>query len=420
MGMFKNLNFGEIINQSINSQNSLKNDSEKNTLTNVTSATSSIGKAMSSIFGSVSEKSGTDIDMKNIEKTMVEITQEKERTNSMKKIVISSNCVACGACSMMTEYIKENPNGTVCPNGAGIVPHNEVDAFQEVINACPVKAILLENAGLVHKTGKEGLIELKQLIQSEFNGYKVPMPNPEKYKFVKTNYNVPTPWGTNERRYEYKSDSKAEDAGFQNFDRIMYSQRKPLIQQVLVQYKTSVLTQFTEYNKEPGNYYYDINASVSSRLQEFVAEAQALSNNKLSLPSDFAVCDFEPIFGTKGDKFDREMYVYQIKHLEEIWVTDNIINELEPLSWFRTYVNTDDMTIYDGKRDKDMYCYDLREVTNELAKWILNETEYILNSYDGMKRILEDNLSSVFKEMEKGINSKIQTLIQAIDKVISK
>lgn len=404
---------GVIINNSINLQNSLKNEDKEETLKNLNST-------LSSILRRVSEQSGTAIDIKNIEKTIVQPSHEKERTNSMKKVVISSNCVACGACAMMTKYIKENPNGTVSPMGAGIVPHNELDRFQKVIDACPVKAILLEDAGLVNKIGKEGLIELKQLIQTEFNGYKVATIIPEKYKFIKTNYKVPTPWGTNEKRYEYKSDSRAEEAGLQDFNRIMYSQRKALIQQVLVQYKTGVLAQFTEYNKEPGNCYYDINASISSRLEELAAAAQSLSNNKISLPTNFSVCDFEPIFGTKGDKFDREMYVYQIKHLEEIWITDNIMNELEPLSWFSTYVNTDDITIYDGKRYKDMYCYDLREVTNELAKWILNETEYILNSYDGMKRILEDNLSSVFTQMDKGINGKIQTLIQAIDKELAK
>lgn len=352
------------------------------------------------------------------EKTIVKITQEKERTNSMKKIVVSSNCVACGACSMMTEYIIENSNGTVSPNGAGVVPPDKLEAFQEVIDVCPVKAISLNNAGLVHKTGKEGLFELKQLIQSEFNGYKIPMPNSESYKFNKTNYHVPTPWGSNERRYEYKNYDKAEEAGFREFDRIMYRQRKTLIQQVLVQYKTKALLDFTEYVDESGNYYYDINKSISRRLEEFVAQAQILSNNKLTLPPNFTECDFKPVFGTKGDKFDRERYVYPIKHLEEIDIVDRIMAELEPLSWFKVYVNTADTQTYDGKKFKDMYCYDLREVTNELAKWILNETEYILNYYDGIQGILEDNLPSVLKEMGKGINNKIQMLLEAIDRVM--
>ncbi|WML32648.1 hypothetical protein [Clostridium sp. OS1-26] len=44
-------------------------------------------------------------------------------------------------------------------------------------------------------------------------------------------------------------------------------------------------------------------------MQEFVAEAQALLNNKLGLPSDFAVCDFGLIFETKGENLiERCMY----------------------------------------------------------------------------------------------------------------
>ncbi|MGE4284710.1 MAG: ferredoxin [Clostridia bacterium] len=383
MGIFENLNEG---------------------LMNVVSATS-LGK----LSASVTENAADDIERK---------IQRNKKGDLVKKIAISSNCAACGACAMMTGYIKENPDGTVSPNGAGIVPSDELEAFQQVINTCPVKAISLENTGLVYKIGKEGLLELKQLIQSEFNNYKIHMPESENYKFIKANYHVQTPWGSREMRYEYKSSNKAEDAGLEEFDRIMYSQRRVLIQQILVQYKTSVLAAFTEYIKEAGNYYYDINTTISSRLQEFVAEAQALSNGKLDLSSDFAVCDFEPVFGRPGDKFDREANVYQIKHLEEIWVTDSIMKELEPLSWFRTYVNVDDTEIYDGKREKDMYCYNLREVTSELEKWILNETEYVLNSWDGIKTILEDNISVVLKEVEKGINTKIQTLLQAIDSVI--
>lgn len=339
-----------------------------------------------------------------------------EKTDSMKKVTITSECVACGVCSTMTKYIKENSDGTASPNGAGIIPNDEVKDFQAVIDICPVKAITLEKAGLVNKSGKDGLIELKTLIQSKYTNYKISRPKPEKYKFIKSSYRVPVPSGAGERRYEYKSDSRAENAGLREFDRIMYSQRKPLIQQLLVQYKAKMLYQYTEYVEEEGMYYYDINKKIEAVLQEFIAQANSLCENKIDLSDNFAKCEFKPILGIQGDKFNKELYVYQIKHVEEIWITDNIISELESLAWFDTWVNTDYM---ENSRGKDMYCYELREVTEKFANQILDETANIVNAFDGMQQILEQNLTNILKEMEKGINARFQILIDAIDKAIS-
>jgi len=69
-------------------------------------------------------------------------------------------------------------------------------------------------------------------------------------------------------------------------------------------------------------------------------------------------------------------------------------------------------------RGKDIYCYDLAEVKEKFAKQIISETAYVLNSFDGMKRILEQNLSSVLEDIEKGINEKFKILIDEIDKII--
>lgn len=335
----------------------------------------------------------------------------------MKKIVISSNCVACAACVTMTEHIRETADGTVVTSGSGIVPDNKLNSFKEVIDICPVKAISLVDTRLTNKTGKKGLAELKKIIHSEFDNYKVSMPSAESYKFIKEDYKVPRPYCPKERCYDYKTYKKAEAEGLQEFNRLMYSNRKTLIQQILIQYKTNSLSKYIEDENKPGNYYYDINTSVSKRLEEFVAEAKFLSNGTINLPSNFTKCEFKPVFGREGNKFDREVNIFRLRQLEEMWFTDRIMNELEPLRWYDSFIDSEDIEIYDGKKERDMHCFDLESVTSTFAKHILDEVAYVLNSYDGIKDLLECELSYIFKDIEKGVNDKIQLLLREIDKI---
>lgn len=374
------------------------------------------------------------IETENKEETLEVKENKKENTNmenvndkneieksssQIRKLKITSECVACGACTILSEYISENTDGTIYAKNDVIIKEKDLKNIEEVIQSCPVKAIQVENSGISNKSGKEGLLELKNILESEFNNYKFEKPSYDSYKFDKNLYSVPTAYGSNERRYSYKSDSKAISEGLREFDRIMYSQRRALVQQLLVQYKNNTLRKFTEYIKEPGNYYYDILSKVNNRIKEFIEEAKVLSNNKINFPEGFEEKEIEPVFGIKGDKFNREVFVYPLKHLEEMWIVDNIVNELDPLYEHEIYINTDDMEIYNGRKEVDMYCYDLREVTNYLAKWILYETESAVNSYDGMREFIEQISTQILVPMEKQLSEKVKILSDSIDKVIS-
>lgn len=332
----------------------------------------------------------------------------------MKKICINSKCVCCGTCASMSKYIKENDDGTVCVVNSGMISDNEISDFNEIIKLCPVNAISLKDAGNTNKTGIEGLKEIREKIQKEFDNYKIELPS-YTYEFKAKDYFIPIPYSSNQHKYEYKSDSKATAAGLKEFDRIMYSQRKALIQQVLVQYKTALLSNFTEYVEEDGNFYYDINKKLLNKLSEYITEINNISQEPLKIPSDYLSKKVMPQFGIKGDKIDRELFVYQIRNLEKLDLVDTIVNDIPGLYDYELYVNTDDMEDYRGKY---MYSYDLLEVCEELSNDIRSNISIEINSE--IRDIVEGNLKTVIKKMEQDIKNKINELIISIDKIIKK
>ena len=61
----------------------------------------------------------------------------------MKKVSISKECVKCGICAQMTSKLKEKADGSIEVVGNGFVSDNEMNSFKQVLESCPVNAILL-------------------------------------------------------------------------------------------------------------------------------------------------------------------------------------------------------------------------------------------------------------------------------------
>lgn len=333
----------------------------------------------------------------------------------MKKLIVSENCVSCGMCVFATDLLKEDTSGKAVPVELGIVSEDKIAKIQEVIDSCPVKAISMVNTGIVKSLGKQGLNELKKIIEDKLGNYKVEFPDSKYYEFNKSEFSTPTAHASGEYGYEYKSDEKAERAGLREFDRIMYSQRKAIIQQLLVEYKNKKLHKYSYYEKEKGNFYHDVNQNIEKMLKEFLAEAQVLSGNKLILPKEFDTFEVIPQMGISGDKVNKELYVYQLRHIEELWFTQNIMNELESLSWYDTYIDTDDM---EDHRGKYVYCYkNISNVCSLFGKHILDEFSYVLNGLDGVRKIMELPINKFCEEVSNNVKVKSDILIKAIENV---
>lgn len=340
--------------------------------------------------------------------------------NTVNKIHINTDCIGCGTCALLSKYIKENADGSVSPIGSGIVNNEDIVDFEKVIMKCPTQALTLVDGRITNREGIEGIMELRKLLISNYSNYKIPHPDPNQYRFLKEEYKIAAPIGRREWRYDYTSEKNAMSAGLQEFDRIMYSQLKVLVQQVLVQYKAKYIQRYTEYVEEEGNYYFDIKENISTVLHKFIIELNELTNGEACFSKNFNICNEKPNFGLPGNKISREMNVYQLNHLEESWILEHIIREIEPLSWFDVYINTDNIIKYDKNKEKYMYSYDLREAIEVLSSQILNEVEFVLNSYDGMKEIIPSNIKNTTSEMEKEINEKFESILKSIDDYLNK
>lgn len=349
---------------------------------------------------------------RNLQIEVMEEEEAKNYTESLKKIVIkSSRCVSCGLCSEMCKLIGESADGKAIVKGSGIVDSNDMEEIEMVISSCPEEAISLRNAGIVRSEGQQGINELKNIIINEFKDYKVNMPAREYYRFNCDSFYIEIPRSNRANLFDYSSYKSAMREGLREFDRIMYSNKRTLIQKLLVEYKTRCLDPFMYDYDDESNYYYQARKEISKRLEVFVAQAESLLGRKLSLEDDFCEIKARPIFGTDGSSISREGYVYQLRHLEEVWVLDKIANQIEPLSWFDTYIDTNDIEDYKGN---DKYSFSVNDAVDELRSQILNETFSVLNDSDGVTDILESNFSRITKAMDEEINSKISELLKQI------
>ncbi|SHJ86537.1 hypothetical protein SAMN02745751_03578 [Dethiosulfatibacter aminovorans DSM 17477] len=95
----------------------------------------------------------------------------------------------------------------------------------------------------------------------------------------------------------------------------------------------------------------------------------------ISLPGKFRYREhnyIDPEFGYDGD-----FNIGRIKELEDLDYTGSITNELEPLDWFDSWINTD---YREDSRGKDYYCFEaLDEVSKKFGDQIMNECAYVLN-----------------------------------------
>jgi len=326
----------------------------------------------------------------------------------VKNIKVSDKCVACGTCTLMTELLLENANGTVIPAKSGKIADDSVKEFMEVIESCPVGAISLEEAGLVKSQGKQGLLELKELIKKELANYSVPRPT--YYRFDGNVSSIPYNSPSGQGRYDYKSDSKATRAGLNEFNRVMYSQRRAIIQQVLAEYEITALKRFAYYEEKEGNYYFGVNKKVSFLIDQLVEEVKEKTSNKIVIPLNFEKIDIGPDHG-----FKEEFYIYQLCNVETVFV-DEIASQLDPLSEYSVYVNTDDIEDYKGR---DIYCYQLNEVIETFRKDVLYAIRDIINDSNGIDVHINRVYDKYVESLQEVLNGKANYLNKEIDKYLT-
>lgn len=324
----------------------------------------------------------------------------------MKKLTISEKCIKCGECVVMTDLIRELPDGTVEP-AVSVLTSEQAKSLEDVIKNCPVGAIVLNESN----TGKfKSKKELLDYAQNKLGGYKFSEPQYE--RFNRSEFPIEIPYSRS--GYDYKNSDKAEREGLREFNRIMYSQRDTIANDVIQRYASSKMRKFCVYEKENGNYYYDNYKAIETILQELAAAAIEFSNGKVKLPEDFTKFDIEPMWGRRGDSFDRSIYISELKEMGRYGgqVTGEMLDYVEKLDWYQTFVNWDDREIYTGKKYITMYNYNLREVCETLAEHILDG---ISSSIDcNLKDLINRCLSDTLKPAREALARKVSEYEKAL------
>ncbi|MED3797878.1 ferredoxin [Lysinibacillus capsici] len=309
----------------------------------------------------------------------------------MKKIFVSDKCIACGVCVVNSEFLMETPDGRAIPKEPGLITAEQYIKFQEVVNDCPVNAISVEDELISALDGSEAIIKLKTMINEKIKNFKVPYPKSEEFDFNDKNYEAPSLISQGLSKTTYKSYDKANNEGFYVFKNTMYSQQKALIQAVCVEYKTRQLKKFAYYEKEQGNYYYDINMEISKMLEEAVTLGQAISSNKMNLPVNF--CDFE-VGPDKG--FDGDTWAWALRNLEQIDWTSKMKDE----DFYRTYINVEEYC--------EEYKYSLYEVESTFREYI------VYGLYMQLSDRVDEAIDSTYKKycevFKKTLNEKLSLL----------
>ena len=284
----------------------------------------------------------------------------------MKKFKVSDKCICCGACIVATDLLVEDDEGKAKASDKGYISSDFLQKAKEIVDSCPVNAISIVETGIASNTGKEGLIQLSNLLESKLREIEIVDVSSEAVKFDARKYNISYPYPRGQNRYTYSSSSKAVNAGFDEFKRIAYSQHGRFITDILVQYKIEKIRPY--YIFDESSYYYQINKRFEKVLNEFATEAEALSNGNVVFPSNFSEFNVFP---------KKDCNIEFAASFEEFQIQSQIMHELNdfaPLDSYKSGIDWDDMEVYAGtslfgnEKYKDMYCY--RDVEQVVAEFI--------------------------------------------------
>ncbi len=338
----------------------------------------------------------------------------------MRRFNINEKCNGCGVCITLTNLLIESDSGQVYPSEVGYISDEFLLDAQNIVLVCPVKAISIIETGNIKSTGSEGLKELENLLIDKLKKIEKPSVIKHDIKFDASEYNIDYADERGFQNYNYSSDGQAENAALEEFNRIAYSQFRPFILSVFVQYKNAKLKPY--YTFDSNSFYFNHNKKYEKVLNEIVAEAMAISNNTILLQNDFAKFDVHP---GGSSKLYSEVVTYKLENFEMQSTQSGVMSEFNSspyssLNSYKTYIDTDDMEIYEGEdwrgnsKYKTKYCY--RPVCNAVNEYIkdlknaMNYADIGENAFD----FLKDVLNSYEKEIEKEIQLKIDIFSKII------
>ena len=187
-----------------------------------------------------------------------------------------------------------------------------------------------------------------------------------------------------------------------------------------MQYKNDKLKKYYSFDKN--GYYAKNNIKYEDILKEIIAEAKAISDNKISLSEEFAIFD---VFPGGEDIIRRDNLVKRISKFEEESTRSGIManfreNPRSSLDSYKIYIDTDCReTGEDDWLDRPVVvCYyeSLNEVIEQYISDLRDSMDEV-NIEETVEEFLEEVIESYSEEISSNIDRKIKEFSNAIEKL---
>lgn len=318
------------------------------------------------------------------------------------KVVISDKCVACGICYNSTDLLFEQKDGKAGVKGSNILSDEQIKELKQIAQECPENAILIENISMVKSSGKEGLKELKSLIEKNVMNFKINYPPKEEFTFDDNQYSLPSISSSKEGEYDYKSEYAAETAGAKEFQRLCYSQIYDFVKYLLNAFSTRKTEKYSKYEKDESNFAFQLEKQANNMLSEICAELNSLANWKIK--PELAAVSMEEYHKVSAKK---SMFVNLHDYPSPLM--GNIQREIASYASNYNYVETDDAGRY--------YCFYIQDNIDEFMSDIMNETSYVVNSSEAYEFICSC-FDKEYGDFIKAVHNRGKQLCEEIDKLL--
>lgn len=346
----------------------------------------------------------------------------------MKVFSVSKACNACGECVTRTSLLIEDSGGFAVPAPGKYIEESWLSGAENIAALCPMNALsIVEHSSVVSK-GKAGLEELIKSLEHQLMAVEIPVAEDCDIAYHEKDYSVDYGYISDEGRWLYPSEGKAEQAGRAQFTNMFWNRRADFVTSILAQYKSKVLRKYFDLNEPNRTIYAEISKKMGAILNQIAAEAHFLSDGKISLPANFAV--FHP-------ELDDLSFKKYIKEKYDNWIVSStyVKNFCESFGRMEYYRKSDyeghiiaeshENTECDKKgRLKTTFIYSFDGANGEGSDLVRDILFYVgcaeslgLRSVDDISR---DSLESVLIQYKHLVNNEISKKVTELENAVSK
>lgn len=319
-----------------------------------------------------------------------------ENKNCLKKVIITEECMACGLCLGKSDLIVESEDGRVkCSKQ--FVSESDAKVIAEIASECLENAIKIVDTDMVICDINE-FFEIAnkkkdQLFSCQLNTLEF---NPADYVINAPDFQIRSdPRGVS-RDYD-----RTDRDGFNYFKYNVFPHTKTIVRNMVAEYKNKVLSKVFDLRNGGKAFYLKMNEQMSNELKDLAIYCKTVFGVELDI-QEFSKVDILPYTGNKDID---ELYGYRLQHLEEIYIIDDIVSNMEAEDYEFS------VTIEDSPYDTDKYTWCISSLMLKYYQDIRDEISKYINRVDSpIKEISMDLIEPHKKKLSDLWDKKIKEL----------